>query len=71
MIGYVMIKKASTLNEDVLFVFCFFDGLYYNKYDKEQELEINYNHCLRIDKGVREINIYCFIPIDLLTKIVL
>ena len=40
MIGYKKIKKASKLNEDVYFVLCFTDGLYYYKYDEEQKLEI-------------------------------
>ena len=70
MIGYNKIIKASKLNEDVYFVFCFIDGLYYYKYDKDQELEIKYNHCSRIDRGKPEINNYCFIPIVLLQKII-
>ena len=69
MIGYKMIIKSSTLNKDAYFVFCFFDGLYYYKYNKEQKLETKYNYCLRIDRGVQTINNYCFIPIDLLIKI--
>ena len=69
MIGYNKVIKASKINEDVYFVFCFFDGLYYYKYDKEQKLEIKYNHCSRIDRWIRETNNYCFIPIDLLIKI--
>ena len=66
MIGYNKIIKTSTLIEDVYFVFCFSDGLYYYKYDKDQELGIKYNQCLRIDKGKPDIYSYFFIPIVLL-----
>ena len=69
--GYNKIIKAPTLIEDVYFVFCFIDYLYYYKYDKDQELEVKYNHCSRIERGKPEIKTYCFIPIVLLQKIIL
>ena len=31
--------------------------------------KIRDNYCLTIDRGVREINDYCFIPIDFLIKL--
>ena len=66
MIGFNKIKKSSTPIENVYFVFCLIDDIYYYKYDKDQELEIIYNHCLRIDRGKAEIFNYCFFPIVLL-----
>ena len=69
MIGYNKIIKASTLIEYVSFVYCCIDGLYYYKYDKDQEFTITYNHGSRIDRGKQEINSYCIIPIVLLQNI--
>ena len=68
MIGLNKIKKASTLQEYVYFFFCFNDGLYYWLYDKECELEIK--KAGRFDRGRPEINEYCFIPIELLQKVI-
>ena len=66
MIGFNKIKKSSTPIENVYFVFCLIDDIYYHKYDKDQELETIYNHCSRIDRGKPEIIIYCFVLIVLL-----
>ena len=68
MIGLNKIKKASTLQEYVYFFFCFNDGLYYWLYDKDCELEIK--KAGRFDRGRPEINEYCFIPIELLQKVI-
>ena len=68
MIGLNKIKKASTLQEYVYFFFCFNDGLYYWLYDKDCELEIK--RAGRFDRGRPEINEYCFIPIELLQKVI-
>ena len=68
MIGLNKIKKASTLQEYVYFFFCFNDDLYYWLYDKDCELEIK--RAGRFDRGRPEINEYCFIPIELLQKVI-
>ena len=69
MVGYNKILKASTLLDDVYFCFCFTDGLYYYKYNKDINLEIRRSGRYdRIKSG--ELNDYCFIPITLLQKII-
>ena len=67
MIGYNKILKASTLNEDVYFFFSFDDGLYHWKYDKNYKLEIKKGG--RYDRGKKELNNYCYIPISILIKV--
>ena len=69
MIGLNKIMKASTLDEYVYFFFCFDDGLYYWLYDKNYELEIRRGG--RCDRGKIEMNDYVYIPIEILTKIVM
>jgi hypothetical protein len=68
MIGYNKIKKASEINEDVYFFFCFTDGLFYYKYNKNDQFEIRKGGRYdRIRSG--EIKDYVYIPISLLTKV--
>ena len=67
MLGLNKIHKASTLTENVYFFFSFVDGLFYWLYDKDYEFEIKRGG--RCDRGKFEINNYCFIPIDMLTKV--
>ena len=69
MIGYNKIKKASILNEDVYFFFSFDDYLCYWKYDKNINLEIK--RAGRQDRGKFEYSGYAYIPINLLTKIMI
>ena len=68
MIGYNKIKKALELNEDVYFIFNFTDGIYYYKFDRDKELEVKQGG--RFDRGRPEIKDYCFIPIEILQKII-
>ena len=70
MIGYNKVVKASSFIEDVYFFFNFTDGLYYWLYNTDDKLEIKLNHCSRWDRGKKEINNYCFIPIELLKKVI-
>ena len=67
MIGYNKIFKASLLNEDIYFYFCFEDGLYYWKYDNNIKLETKQSG--RRDRGKPELNEYCYIPIEILKKV--
>ena len=67
MLGLNKIQKASTLTENVYFFFSFDDGLYYWQYNKDYELEIKCGG--RCDRGKFEIKEYCYIPIDMLTKV--
>ena len=70
MIGYNKIRQASTLNEDVYFLFSFDDYLCYWKYDRNINLEIKRGGRFdRIKSG--ELNDYCYIPINLLQKIII
>ena len=69
MIGFNKINKASLILEDVYFCFCFTNGLYYYKYNKEDNFEIKKGGRYdRIKSG--EINDYYYIPINLLQKII-
>ena len=69
MIGFNKINKASLILEDVYFCFCFTNGLYYYKYNKEDNFEIRKGGRYdRIKTG--EINDYYYIPINLLQKII-
>ena len=70
LVGKNKVDKASILNEEVYFFFSFTDGLYYYKYNTHDKLEIKLNHCGRYDRGKQEINNYCFIPIELLKKVI-
>ena len=68
MIGYNKFKKASEINEDVYFFFCFTDGLFYYKYNKNDQFEIRKaGRFDRIRSG--EIKEHVFIPISLLIKV--
>ena len=70
MIGYNKIKEASILNEDVYFIFSFDDYLCYWKYDKNINLEVKRSGRFdRVKTG--ELNDYAYIPINLLTKIII
>lgn len=67
MIGLNKLVKASTLKPDVYFFFNFLDGLYYYKYNFDDNFEIRQGG--RHDRGENEINNYCYIPIDILIKV--
>ena len=69
MVGYNKICKASTILDDVYFCFCFTNGLYYYKYNKEDKFEIRKGGRYdRITSG--EIQDYYYIPVNLLQKII-
>jgi hypothetical protein len=67
MVGYNKILKASQLNEDVYFFFCFDDCLCYWKFKKDYEFEIRKGG--RRDRGISEIKDYVYIPINDLIKV--
>ena len=67
MIGINKILRASSLNENVYFFFCFNDGLYFWLYDKDYEFEIKRGG--RYDRGKIEVKEYCYIPIEMLIKV--
>ena len=71
MIGLNKLIKASELEEDVYFFFWFTDGIYYWKYDKNNNFEIKKGYCSRKDRGRNEINDYAFIPVNILQKIII
>ena len=54
-------------HEDYYFVFSFTDGVYYWKYNDEDQL--NYRRGGRRDRRYNEFKDYCYIPINLLKKI--
>jgi hypothetical protein len=68
MIGLNKIEYAR-LNSDkeFYFVFAFTDGLYYWKYNTDDQL--NYRSGGRFDRGCKEIKQYAYIPINLLKNI--
>jgi hypothetical protein len=68
MIGINKINYAKlNPNKEFYFVFSFTNGLYYWKYNDEDEL--NYRKGGRYDRGYNEIKDYAFIPIKLLKNI--
>jgi len=62
MIGKNKIDKAKTLNEDVYFVFKFTDGIFYYKFNKDDQLTTQLGG--RKDRGCCEIKDYCFIDVN-------
>lgn len=69
MIGYNKVQFANRLGRPVYFIFNFFDGVYFYKYtfDKIKDFEIKRGG--RCDRGKEEYKIYCYIPIEKLTKL--
>ena len=58
-------KRDST--KQYYFVFCFSDGDYIYHYNSKDYFEFGLGG--RTDRGIDEIKQYCYIPINLLTKI--
>lgn len=71
MIGANKLEYAEKTDKNVYFVFSFFDGNYYYKYDKKDVDNglIQFRAGGRKDRGFNEINQYAFIPISSLIKI--
>ena len=67
MIGLNKIKRAQKLNKDIYFVMDMDDGLFCYKYDINDKL--NYRSGGRRDRGINEFKEYCYIPMNLFTKI--
>jgi len=66
----IMMNKE---NKKMIFLFLFYDGLYYYEYNENDYLNndifIKYNHLSRYDRGKNEINDYLFINIKILKLI--
>jgi hypothetical protein len=71
MIGANKFEYANKTDKGVYFVFSFFDGNYYYKYDKKDVDNglVQFRQGGRKDRGFNEINQYAFIPISSLIKI--
>jgi len=67
MIGINKIAYCTNKDIDYYFVFSFTDGIYYWKYNTEDQL--NYRCGGRRDRNCNEFKDYCYIPINLLKKI--
>ena len=67
MIGLNKIKRAQKLNKDIFFIMDMYDGLFCYKYNADDKL--NYRSGGRKDRGINEFKQYCYIPMDLFTKI--
>ena len=71
MVGFNKIEFCNNLNKSSYFVFKFTDGVYYYEYDKTKINELEIKRGGRCDRGKYEYKSYAYIPITLLTKIVL
>jgi hypothetical protein len=69
MIGLNKITKCDKFEGDYYFLFCFTDGLFYIKYDKDIFEHFEVKTGGRYDRGRVEQNQYIYIPVDYLTKI--
>ena len=67
MIGVNKLVRAKKSNKDIYFVMIFDDGIFSYKYNKDDTL--NYRSGGRKDRGFNEFKSYCYIPIELFTKI--
>ena len=62
---------AEKCGKDVYFVFCFTDGVFYWKYNKEDIINkiVKFDLGGRWDRQVNEIKVYGYIPVDILTEL--
>ena len=67
MIGENKLQMAKRQEKDVYFCFGFTDGLFYHKFENDNEYHIEKGG--RWDRGKAEINDYVYIPISQLTKV--
>ena len=67
MVSYSKILYGKNQSKTPIFIFSFTDGDYYYKYNNDEEFETRNSG--RMDRGVNEISLYYFIPIDKLIKI--
>jgi len=67
MIGLNKIEKAKKQKKDIYFIMSLDDGLFSYKYDINDKL--NYRSGGRRDRGLNEFKPYCYIPMELFTKI--
>lgn len=70
MIGYNKIEEALNITDaDIYFFFWFSDGIFYWKYDKNNNFEIKIAG--RKDRGKLEYKPHLFIPVNILQKIII
>ena len=69
MVGVNKLNYAKQKGKETYFFFSFEDGLFYWKYNLEEESKLRFGRGGRFDRGRVEQNNYFFIPIDLLKKI--
>ena len=67
MIGLNKILRAQKAKKDIYFIMDCNNGMYSYKYDINDKL--NYRSGGRKDRGFNEFKPYCYIPIELFTKI--
>ena len=67
MIGNNKLQMAKKQSKDVYFCFGFTDGLFYHKFENDNEYHIEKGG--RYDRGKAEVNDYVYIPISQLTKV--
>jgi hypothetical protein len=61
------IDKARETNKKVIFIYNFYDGIYYWEFDKSVELRHDMNG--RSDRGVYEEQLMYYIPINIMRKL--
>lgn len=71
MIGKNKIDYCKDKDKDFYFCFAFLDGLYFWKYNTNDLDKFSYCKGGRFDRGRAEINNYAYIPIEMLSKIVI
>ena len=69
MIGLNKLNYSKSKGKDTYFFFKFDDGLFYWKYNTQEEGRLRFGRGGRYDRGRVEENNYFYIPTDLLTKI--
>lgn len=69
MIGFNKIQYANKVynNKYTIFIFVFEDGIFYYKYNKDDNFETSIGG--RTDRGIDEIKLYYYIPIEKLIQI--
>jgi hypothetical protein len=72
MVGFNKVKFCKKKNDyTCYFTFKFNDGLFYIQFDEEEFDKFEITTGGRTDRGFNEYNVYMYIPIDKLTKIII
>jgi len=70
MVGQNKIEAANLSDRDVYFIFGFTDGNYYFKYNRNVNSGLSVSIGGRNDRGREEYKPYCWIPINMLTRMI-